>query len=301
VAEWLVALEATPARWDGALSAMAHQLKAVGEIRAEPSTSRYSVLVRRHEPDPADALTCAIADWQDARRLAGQDSRLLGVRIVMTPAGDDAGSVSPAPVSSSVGERVRGPVPGFRRRLSVVLGALAILLASWAVASAVGAGAHRPRVAVPAASQNQLTEGSMENAAGARRQFHTWGGAHLRFVDKPVADGHRAAAVLVSPGQQGGMWAEVPVRAGSAYEASAAVEVTSLADGSRIEMTLEWYDADHQLKGYKLLAVPGTDAALVRRVDQAVAPAGTTTARLAINTTQGGNFVIDAARIAPAS
>lgn len=306
MAEWLVALEVTPGRWDGGLSDIAQHLQAVGEIRAEPGTGRYSLLVRRHEDDPAEALQAAIAAWQEARFRSGEvDARLVAAKVVVLPDGkSSAGEVegAGAPPRLSRRARVSNAATVLSRPVAIAGGALLLILVVVAVAglgSSRGGAARRPTVAVPAASQNLLTEGSMESPTGFGHQFRLWGSAHTSFVATPVADGHRAVRVEVAPGQTGGFWAELPVQPATSYEESAAIQVVDLAPSSRLEMTLEWYDAAHQLLGYRMVGVPAGDPSLVRRVQQVVAPGGATTARLAVNVTHGGSYVVDDERLEP--
>jgi hypothetical protein len=296
VGEWVVALEATPAQREGArpLSELARRLHAVGEIRAEASAQRYSVLVRRGGADPAEALQTAIADWQAAQQPSGaRDAQLVGARIVTPP------DAQMTPITESRRAQVVRALP---RPLAIVGAALVVVLGAWAafglLTNSSSAG-RRPTLAAPVASQNLVTEGSMEDPTGFARQFHLWGAAHRSFVDHPVAEGDKAVRIDVPAGQQGGFWTEVPVQAATAYDASAAIQVLNLGPSSRLELTIEWYDAAHQLRGYRMLGVPSADVNLVRRVQEAVAPGGAATARVAVNVTQGGAYIVDDVRLGP--
>jgi hypothetical protein len=197
-----------------------------------------------------------------------------------------------------------GPLWSRRIRIAALAGVvLVVFAAGWRMLADSG-GAPRPSLTgrgqlAVVDPHNLLPVGSFDTPSGVPVDAHAWGGTRASAVR---SGGTWVEQVQVLPGQSGGIFMEAPVQAGALYAQSALLRALSLDPGARVEMVLEWYDAAHNLVGYRMVPVTALDHVLQLRAQTVRAPSGTTTARFLVNATGGATYLLTAADlvVAPA-
>jgi hypothetical protein len=309
-AEWLVALEATaePDAFD--VNALARRLGALGDCRPEADSDRYVVMLREHGEEPVDALRGAVTRFEEAAGALGRSrARLVGARLVSSKE-----SVPPLPDPPSAPEEKPAPLhfgrpgptgPLWSQRLrsaTLAVVVLVVVFAGWRLLQSGDASrpslTGRGRLAA-VAPHNLLPAGSFDTPTGLPVDARAWGGARASAVR---AVGNWVEQVQVLPGNSGGIYMEAPVEPGTLYTQSVLLQGLALDPGARIEMVLEWYDAGHNLVGYRMVPVTEPDRARQNRTQTVRAPSGTATARFLVNATGGATYQLAGADlvVAPA-
>ena len=109
----------------------------------------------------------------------------------------------------------------------------------------------------------------------------------------PVHRGTHAQRVIVRRDKAGGAWFDVGVDAARRYRQSVYLALPKLAKGARVEMIVEWYDANARLLDYRVRTFTSKSKKLIRRVQTVIAPPEANMARWVMNIRGGGTLVMD--------